>query len=133
MREITPMARGSQDTGSRNLAIACFDMSALSSCTPCILAMALSGLSALSVRMVLKMGMLPTPRREAPKLMMETATMTKSWRQLYKNRSSRKIDSQRLLSRESDFPKTFSLTENQISGKTYVCTIHPRRHHASVK
>ena len=32
--------------------------------------------------------------------------------ELYKNRSSRKIDSQRLLSREYDFPKTLSLTEN---------------------
>ena len=32
--------------------------------------------------------------------------------QLYKNRSSRKIDSQRLFSREYDFPKTFSVTEN---------------------
>ena len=40
------------------------------------------------------------------------------WRQLYKNRSSRKIDSRRLSSRESDFPKTFSLSENQFSGKT---------------
>ena len=47
------------------------------------------------------------------------------WRQWYKNRSSRKIDSQRLLSRESDFQKTFSLTENQFSGKTYFHTIHP--------
>ena len=43
--------------------------------------------------------------------------------QLYKNRSSRKIDSQRLFSREYDFPKTFSLTENQFSGKTYLYTI----------
>ena len=32
--------------------------------------------------------------------------------QLYTNRSSRKIDSQRLFSREQDFPKTSSLTEN---------------------
>ena len=46
-------------------------------------------------------------------------------RQLYKNRSSRKIDSQRLFSRECDFPKTFSLTENQFSRKTYFYTIHP--------
>ena len=48
-----------------------------------------------------------------------------SWRQLYKNRSSQKIDSQRLLSREYDFPKTFSLIENQFSGKTYFYTIYP--------
>ena len=48
-----------------------------------------------------------------------------SWIQLYKNRSSRKIDSQRLFTREEDFPKTFSLTENQFSGKTYLYTIHP--------
>ena len=38
-------------------------------------------------------------------------------------RSSRKIDSRRLFSREYDFPKTFSLTENQFSGKTYLCTL----------
>ena len=38
--------------------------------------------------------------------------------ELYKNRSSRKTDSQRLFSREYDFPKTFSLTENQFSRKT---------------
>ena len=43
--------------------------------------------------------------------------------ELYKNRSSRKIDSQRLFSREHDFPKTFSLTENQFSRKTYFYTI----------
>ena len=47
------------------------------------------------------------------------------WRQLYKNGSSRKIDSQRLFSREYDFPKTYSLTENQFSGKTYFYTIRP--------
>ena len=46
--------------------------------------------------------------------------------QLYKNRSSRKIDSRRLLSREYDFPETFSLTENKFSGKTYFYTIAPR-------
>ena len=45
--------------------------------------------------------------------------------QLYKNRSSRKIDSRRLLSREYDFPETFSLTENKFSGKTYFYTIRP--------
>ena len=45
--------------------------------------------------------------------------------ELYKKRSSRKIDSRRLFSREWDFPKTFSLTENQFSGKTYFCTIRP--------
>ena len=45
--------------------------------------------------------------------------------QLYKNRSSRKIDSRRLFSREYDFRKTFSLTENQFSGKIYFYTIHP--------
>ena len=48
------------------------------------------------------------------------------WRQLYKNRSSRKIDSQRLFSREYDFLKTFSLTENQFSGKKYFYTIASR-------
>ena len=32
--------------------------------------------------------------------------------ELYKSRSSRKIDSRRLFSREYDFPTTFSLTEN---------------------
>ena len=42
---------------------------------------------------------------------------------MYKNRSSRKIDFQRLFSREYDFTKTFSLTENQFSGKTYFYTI----------
>ena len=34
---------------------------------------------------------------------------------MYKNRSSRKIDFQIVLSREWDFPKTFSLSENQFS------------------
>ena len=38
--------------------------------------------------------------------------------ELYKNRSSRKTDSRIVFSREYDFPKTFSLTENQSSGKT---------------
>ena len=46
--------------------------------------------------------------------------------ELYNNRSSRKIDYQRLFSREYDFPKTFSLTENQFSGKTYFYTIASR-------
>ena len=46
--------------------------------------------------------------------------------QLYNNRSSRIIDSRRLFSREYDFPKTFSLTENQFSGKTYFYTIASR-------
>ena len=50
---------------------------------------------------------------------------TSSWRQLHKNRSSRKIHSQRQFSREYDFLKTFSLTENQFSGKTYFYTIRP--------
>ena len=50
-----------------------------------------------------------------------------SWSQLYQNGSSRKIDTPRLFSREYDFPKTFSLTENHFSGKTYFYTIHPRR------
>ena len=50
-----------------------------------------------------------------------------TWRQLYKNRSSRKIDSQRLCSREQDFPKTFSLTDNQFFGKTHFYTIRPWR------
>ena len=47
--------------------------------------------------------------------------------ELYKNRSPRKIHSRRLFSREYDFPKTFSLTENQFSGKTYFYTIASRR------
>ena len=45
---------------------------------------------------------------------------------MYKDKSSRKIDSRRLFSREYDFPKTFSLTENQISGKNYFYTIASR-------
>ena len=49
-----------------------------------------------------------------------------SLRQLYKNRSSRKINSQRLFSIEWDFSKTFSLTEKQFSGKTYFYTIASR-------
>ena len=47
------------------------------------------------------------------------------WRKLYENRSSRKNDSKRLFSREYDFPKTFSLTENQFSRKNYSYQIHP--------
>ena len=39
---------------------------------------------------------------------------------MYKNKSSRKIDSRRLFSRKYDFMKTFSLTENQFSGKTFM-------------
>ena len=39
-------------------------------------------------------------------------------RQLYKNRFSGKTDSRRIFSREYDFPKAFSLTENQFSRKT---------------
>ena len=50
-----------------------------------------------------------------------------TWRQLYKNRSSRKRDSQRLSSREYDFLKTFSLTENLFSGKTYFYSSRPCR------
>ena len=46
--------------------------------------------------------------------------------ELYKNRTSRKIGSRRLFSREYDFRKTFSLTENQFSGKTYFYTIASR-------
>ena len=42
------------------------------------------------------------------------------------NRSSRKIDSRRIFSREYDFPKTFPLTENQFSRKTYFYTIASR-------
>ena len=45
--------------------------------------------------------------------------------ELFKNRSSRKMDSRRLLSREYDFPKTFSLTVNQFSGKTYFIQLTP--------
>ena len=59
-----------------------------------------------------------TPRRAA-------APGRVFWGQLYKNRSSRKIDSQRLFSREQVFGKTFSLAENQFSGKTYFYTIGP--------
>ena len=55
------------------------------------------------------------------------------WDELYKDGSSRKIDSRRLFSREYEFPKTFSLTENQFSGKTtyfYAIASSPRcRHH----
>ena len=40
------------------------------------------------------------------------------WGQLYKNRSSRKIDSKR----------PFSLTEIQFSGKTYFYTLRPCTH-----
>ena len=47
--------------------------------------------------------------------------------ELYKNRSSQKIDSQRLFSGEYDFPRTFSLTENQFSRKTYFYTIASRK------
>ena len=49
------------------------------------------------------------------------------WRQLCNKRSPRKIDSQIVFSREYDFSKTFSLTENQFSRKTYFYTIHPWR------
>ena len=45
---------------------------------------------------------------------------------MYKNSSSRKIDSPRLFSRENDFLKTFSLGENQFSRKTYFYTIASR-------
>ena len=48
------------------------------------------------------------------------------WDELYKNRFYRKIDYQRLFLREYDFPKTFSLTENQFSRKTYFYTISSR-------
>ena len=46
--------------------------------------------------------------------------------ELYKDRSSRRINSRRLFSREQDFTKTFSLTENQFSGKTHFYTIASR-------
>ena len=46
--------------------------------------------------------------------------------ELYKDRFSRKIDYQRLFSGEYDFPKTFSLTENQFSRKTHFYTIASR-------
>ena len=49
------------------------------------------------------------------------------WRQLYKNRSFRKIDSPGIFSREYDFLDTLSLTEDQFSGKTYFSTIRPWR------
>ena len=42
---------------------------------PSILAMALRGLKALRVLMVLKMGMLPAPNKLAPKLISDTATI----------------------------------------------------------
>ena len=54
-----------------------------------------------------------------------SASTVSFWRQLYKNRSSRKINSRILLSREWDFQKTLSLTENQFSRKTYFYKIHP--------
>ena len=46
--------------------------------------------------------------------------------ELYIERSSRKIDSRRLFTREYDVPKTFSLAENQFSGKTHFHTIASR-------
>ena len=55
------------------------------------------------------------------------STGTKFRDQLYKNRSSRKIDSWRLIPREWDFLKTFSLAENQFSWKTFFYTIRPWR------
>ena len=58
-------------------------------------------------------------------LMAATRPTRFTWRQLYKNMSSRKIYSQRQFSREYDFPKTLSLTENQFCGKTYFHTIPP--------
>ena len=45
---------------------------------------------------------------------------------MYKNGSSRKIDSRILFPREYDFPKTSSLTENQFSRKTFLYTIASR-------
>ena len=45
--------------------------------------------------------------------------------ELYKNRSSLKIDCRRLFSREHDFPKTFLLTENQFSPRP--AQISPRK------
>ena len=50
-----------------------------------------------------------------------------TWDELYKNRSSRKIDSQRLFSRVYDFLKNFSLIANQFFRKTYSYTIACRR------
>ena len=47
--------------------------------------------------------------------------------ELYKNRSSRKIYSRRLFSREYDFWKTFSLTENQFSGRPIFTQFIPER------
>ena len=46
--------------------------------------------------------------------------------QLYKIGLPGKFKSRRLFSREYDFLKTFSLTENQFSGKTYFYTIASR-------
>ena len=66
------------------------------------------------------------PSRQSPTVIM-------SWRQLCKSRSSRKIDSQILFSRELDFQKTLSLTENQFSGKTYLHTIRPCRRPARTR
>ena len=78
----------------------------------------------------LEVALLPTPKLEnfPPALKGAASPPWRtlcSWRQLYKNRSSRKIDSRRLFSREKDFQKTFSLTENQFSQKTYLYTIGP--------
>ena len=50
-----------------------------------------------------------------------------SWGQLNKKRSSRKVDSRVLFSRELDFQKSFSLTENKFSRETYFYTIRPRQ------
>ena len=45
---------------------------------------------------------------------------------MYKSRSSRKIDSQRIFSREYDFPEYLYLSENQFSRKTYFYTVASR-------
>ena len=47
------------------------------------------------------------------------------WRQLYKNRSPWKIDSRIIFLREYGFLKTFSLTENQFSRKTFFIQLPP--------
>ena len=62
-------------------------------------------------------------------LVVVVVILTFNWDELYKHRSSRKIDPQRLFSREHDFPKTFFLAENQFSQKTYFYTIASRFAH----
>ena len=65
------------------------------------------------------------PRSAAPTESWTRAPVARGWRQLFRNRSSRKIDSRRLFLREKDFKKTISLTENRFCGKTYFIQFIP--------